>query len=144
MPIHNTELMTTLAENNVDAKTRKLIDSLMYEGYNVFDHHGDIAMAISAYNMLGKDEFTNRVKSFPLQTLADDLFFSIGFDDTDEMLDIAKEQMTPIEGIRGIAICKKCGYDMVTSTSKQTRSADEGKTAFYKCVRCNNTWRPQQ
>merc|ERR1711981_751060 len=35
--------------------------------------------------------------------------------------------------------CSKCGYDQAECTAKQMRSADEGQTIFYKCLKCGHT-----
>lgn len=32
--------------------------------------------------------------------------------------------------------CRKCGHDRQTFATLQTRSADEGQTVFYTCVKC--------
>jgi DNA-directed RNA polymerase I subunit RPA12 len=32
--------------------------------------------------------------------------------------------------------CSKCGHDRQTFATLQTRSADEGQTVFYTCVKC--------
>ena len=40
----------------------------------------------------------------------------------------------------GIINCKKCGNKNVDVTSMQTRSRDEGTTAFAKCVKFKATW----
>jgi len=37
--------------------------------------------------------------------------------------------------------CKKCGNDKAYYFEKQTRSADESATRFYKCTKCGYTWR---
>lgn len=37
--------------------------------------------------------------------------------------------------------CKKCGNKKVYFWTQQTRSTDEAETKFYKCVKCNFTWR---
>lgn len=40
-------------------------------------------------------------------------------------------------------VCKKCGKDncVYSEGVKQTRSADEAMTSFYKCSRCGYDWR---
>jgi len=37
--------------------------------------------------------------------------------------------------------CPKCGNDRAYWWIRQTRSADEPSTRFYRCVKCGNTWR---
>jgi len=39
------------------------------------------------------------------------------------------------------AECKKCGNVMAYYWMMQTRSADEPSTRFYRCTKCNHTWR---
>lgn len=34
-------------------------------------------------------------------------------------------------------ICDKCGHGKMSYTCRQTRSADEGQTVFYTCLKCN-------
>lgn len=38
-------------------------------------------------------------------------------------------------------LCEKCGHDEAVWWMLQTRSADEATTQFYRCVKCNHTWR---
>lgn len=38
-------------------------------------------------------------------------------------------------------ICKKCKHDKAYFWTVQTRSSDEAETKFFKCVKCENTWR---
>uniref|UniRef100_A0A914MNY7 DNA-directed RNA polymerase subunit n=1 Tax=Meloidogyne incognita TaxID=6306 RepID=A0A914MNY7_MELIC len=35
-------------------------------------------------------------------------------------------------------LCPKCDYNVATYTTQQTRSADEGQTVFYQCVKCKH------
>ena len=37
--------------------------------------------------------------------------------------------------------CAKCGNDQAVWWMLQTRSADEPTTQFYRCIKCNHTWR---
>jgi len=37
--------------------------------------------------------------------------------------------------------CEKCGNDEAVWWMLQTRSADEPTTQFYRCTKCNYTWR---
>lgn len=37
--------------------------------------------------------------------------------------------------------CLKCGHGKAYWWMRQTRSGDEPPTRFYRCVKCENTWR---
>lgn len=37
--------------------------------------------------------------------------------------------------------CPKCGGNKAYFWTIQTRSADEAETKFFKCTKCNHTWR---
>jgi transcription factor S len=37
--------------------------------------------------------------------------------------------------------CKKCGNDKAYFWTIQTRAGDEAETKFFKCVKCDHTWR---
>ena len=37
--------------------------------------------------------------------------------------------------------CEKCGHTEAVWWMLQTRSADEPTTQFYRCTKCNHTWR---
>jgi len=39
------------------------------------------------------------------------------------------------------AECKKCGHGKAYFWTLQTRSSDEAETKFYKCTKCEHTWR---
>ncbi len=38
-------------------------------------------------------------------------------------------------------VCKKCGNDKVYFWTVQTRAGDEAETKFFKCTKCEHTWR---
>jgi len=61
-----------------------------------------------------------------------------------EKVDAAKK----IEVIENVEIhpkirtkCEKCGNDAAYYWTQQTRGADEPETRFFKCTKCNYTWR---
>ena len=37
--------------------------------------------------------------------------------------------------------CERCGHDEAVWWMLQTRSADEATTQFYRCIKCEHTWR---
>ncbi len=37
--------------------------------------------------------------------------------------------------------CKKCGNEKAYFWSVQTRAGDEAETKFFKCTKCQHTWR---
>ena len=39
------------------------------------------------------------------------------------------------------ATCPKCGHNKAYYFSAQMRSGDEAETRFFRCVKCNNSWR---
>jgi DNA-directed RNA polymerase subunit M len=39
------------------------------------------------------------------------------------------------------AICQKCKNQEAYFWTKQTRSADEAETKFFRCTKCKHTWR---
>ena len=46
-------------------------------------------------------------------------------------------QVLPIVGER----CRHCGNDKAYFWTVQTRSGDEAETKFFKCTKCEHTWR---
>jgi len=38
-------------------------------------------------------------------------------------------------------ICEECGHGEAYYYIRQTRSADEPSTTFYRCCKCNHSWR---
>lgn len=52
------------------------------------------------------------------------------------------EENEGTEALPSIKIdCEKCGNDEAVWWMLQTRSADEPTTQFYRCTKCNFTWR---
>lgn len=39
------------------------------------------------------------------------------------------------------AVCPKCGHKEAYFWTAQTRAADEAETKFFKCTKCEHTWR---
>jgi transcription factor S len=39
------------------------------------------------------------------------------------------------------AKCEKCGHNIAFYWTQQTRGADEPETRFFRCAKCNFTWR---
>lgn len=38
-------------------------------------------------------------------------------------------------------VCPKCNFSEAFYWTVQTRAGDEAETRFFKCVKCNHTWR---
>jgi len=56
--------------------------------------------------------------------------------------DFALEVMEAIETNPKVKIkCEKCGNNIAYYWTQQTRGADEPETRFFKCAKCNYTWR---
>lgn len=69
--------------------------------------------------------------------------------ETDEVVIVEKmEKQKDIEVLEEVkthpiveAECPKCGHDKAEYWTRQTRSADEAETRFFKCEKCGHTWR---
>ncbi|MBX4196268.1 transcription factor S [Candidatus Pacearchaeota archaeon] len=57
-----------------------------------------------------------------------------------ETIAVIKEGQSNIYPIVQIK-CPKCDSNKAYFWTTQTRSSDESETKFYKCVKCNHTWR---
>ncbi len=57
-----------------------------------------------------------------------------------EEIGIVKEKDTDVMPTTN-AVCPKCGNDEAYFWSAQTRAADEAETQFFKCKKCEHTWR---
>ncbi|XP_059152746.1 DNA-directed RNA polymerase I subunit RPA12-like isoform X2 [Physella acuta] len=54
-----------------------------------------------------------------------------------EAEDLIKEELIPeFQGPTVERQCSRCNHDIMIYTTRQTRSADEGQTVFYTCVKC--------
>jgi transcription factor S len=53
------------------------------------------------------------------------------------VIDEKKASTYPVVNIK----CKKCKNDKCYFWTLQTRSSDESETKFYRCVKCDHTWR---
>ena len=56
---------------------------------------------------------------------------------------MGKDDMNIVKGLEStIKIdCEKCHNQEGVWWTFQTRSADEPETKFYRCIKCNHTWR---
>lgn len=59
-----------------------------------------------------------------------------------------KDKITVFEEIEGKSLpidteveCPKCGNKGAYFWTMQTRASDESETKFYRCIKCNYTWR---
>ncbi len=53
---------------------------------------------------------------------------------------IMKEEETNVLPVTA-AVCPKCGHREAYFWSSQTRAGDEAETRFFRCVKCQHTWR---
>ena len=49
-------------------------------------------------------------------------------------------QLEVPQGLQGCMRCRKCGSHNLNVEMRQTRSADEGMTAFITCTKCGHKW----
>lgn len=57
-----------------------------------------------------------------------------------ETIAIIKESQNNTNPVIDI-VCPKCKNKKAYFWTSQTRAADESETKFYKCTKCNHTWR---
>lgn len=57
-----------------------------------------------------------------------------------KVIEVIKEKDTATMPIVDMK-CEKCGHGKAYFWTMQTRAADESETKFYKCIKCDHTWR---
>ena len=64
-------------------------------------------------------------------------------EDNSEFLVMGEEDVKQSKGLESTVPidCEKCHNKEGVSWTFQTRSADEPETKFYRCTKCNYTWR---
>jgi len=60
-------------------------------------------------------------------------------DDKKETIAVIKKETSTFPIIK--EKCKKCKNDQAYFWTVQTRSGDEAETKFFKCTKCEHTWR---
>jgi transcription factor S len=60
-------------------------------------------------------------------------------EDKKEEIEVVRKDMETFPII--VEKCKKCGNDKAYFWTSQTRAGDEAETKFFKCTRCEHTWR---
>ncbi len=60
-------------------------------------------------------------------------------EDKNAKLEVVKKDMETLPII--VEKCKKCKNDKAYFWTVQTRSGDEAETKFFKCTKCEHTWR---
>ena len=60
-------------------------------------------------------------------------------EDKSEVDVVDKEVEDPSPEIE--AECPECGHNKAKFWTVQTRASDEPETKFFRCVKCNHTWR---
>ncbi len=82
------------------------------------------------------------------------LYCSCGFSKNPSEEDVSTQIKETTTGTRKIEIvenfdanpkvkirCEKCGNNLASYWTQQTRGADEPETRFFRCTKCNHTWR---
>jgi transcription factor S len=82
------------------------------------------------------------------------LFCSCGFTKALEKDETSTEIKEKVDNVKKIEVveelethpkikikCEKCNHNIAFYWTQQTRGADEPETRFFKCTKCNHTWR---
>jgi len=85
---------------------------------------------------------TETRKAIDWEKICEDIKEKLGESDPDFLV-MEESDMRKDQGLKStIKIdCEKCHNQEGVWWSLQTRSADEPETRFYRCVKCNHTWR---
>ncbi|MGM5483009.1 MAG: transcription factor S [Nanobdellota archaeon] len=59
--------------------------------------------------------------------------------DNKKEVDVIEKEIDPSPEVE--AECPKCGHNKAKFWTVQTRASDEPETKFFKCLKCNHTWR---
>lgn len=57
-----------------------------------------------------------------------------------ERVEVLKEKDAEVFPVISV-ICPKCNYNKAYFWTVQMRSGDEAETRFFRCTKCNTTWR---
>lgn len=60
-------------------------------------------------------------------------------DEQQEVSVVKEKQMDTLPTVE--CVCKKCKNNEAYFWTSQTRSSDEAETKFYRCKKCQHTWR---
>jgi len=60
-------------------------------------------------------------------------------DESSEISVIKEKEVDTLPTVE--AVCKKCKHNEAHFWTSQTRSSDEAETKFYRCKKCQHTWR---
>jgi DNA-directed RNA polymerase subunit M len=75
------------------------------------------------------------------QTVDDEAFVSTEKQTDTELIESSEEANFEGKPTADDVICDECGHDEAWYTIKQTGSADEPPTRFFKCKECGHRWR---
>lgn len=77
----------------------------------------------------------------PLETQLQIISKSSGKREKSDVVVVGENSNEKVLPTTSDVICPECGHNEAYWWTVQTRSADEPMTQFFRCVRCNHTWR---
>ena len=75
------------------------------------------------------------------QTVATETFISTEQQSGDELIESSEAANFEGKPTANDVLCDECGHEEAWYTIKQTASADEPPTRFFKCKECGHRWR---